>query len=109
MGRPRRLDALTKPLSARIRNEQDWWLRRVAEQKFDGEIGRALRWALDQAQVFDIILHEKDPVAALDDMLNPPPDPIHPEEEVLEAELEFEMWKREQAVKRAQSKAKEAK
>lgn len=104
MARPRRLDALTKPLSARIRNEQDWWLRKVAEEKFDGELGRAVRWALDQAQLFDFLMHEKDPVAALDELLNPPPD-YDPEEDVTKAEREFEMWKREQAIKRAQQKA----
>jgi hypothetical protein len=107
MSRPRRLDALTKPLSARIRNEQDWWLRHIAGEKFEGEIGQAVRWALDQAQVFDFLMHEKDPVAALDEMLNPPPDPVHPEEAVVEAEREFEMWKREQAVKRAQRRTKD--
>jgi hypothetical protein len=104
MARPRRLDALTKPLSARIRNEQDWWLRKVAEEKFDGERGRAVRWVLDQARLFDSLMREKDPAAALDELLNPPPE-YDPEEAVTNAEREFEMWKREQAIKRAQQKA----
>jgi len=71
-------------------------------------MSRALRWALDQAEVFDHILHEDDPVRALDEMLNPREE-LHPEEEVMEAEREYEAWKREQAIKRAQRKAKERK
>jgi hypothetical protein len=38
-----------------------------------------------------------------------PADWIHPEEAVAEAEREFEAWKREQAVKRAQRKAQGSK
>jgi hypothetical protein len=104
MGRPRKLDALTVNLSARIRNEQDEWLRRVADQRFEGEVSRTLRWALDQAQVLDWLLRQDDPVEALDAMLHPD-EPPHPEEEVLAAEREVEAWKREQAIKRARSKA----
>lgn len=107
MGRPRTLDALTKPLSARIRNDHDRFLRVVADEKFDGELSRAVRWALDQAMVFDLIMDDSDPVRALDEMLHPREE-MHPEEEVLEAEQEFEKWKREQAIKRAQRKARES-
>jgi hypothetical protein len=107
MARPRKLDALTTNVSGRIRPEQDLWLRYMAEQRFEGELSRTLRWAIDQAQVFDSILRESDPVAALDQMLNPPEWP-DPEEEVVEAERELEAWKREQAIKRAQRKAKES-
>jgi hypothetical protein len=107
MARPRKLDALTTNISGRIRPEQDVWLRYMAEQRFDGELSRTLRWAIDQAQVFDSILRQSDPVAALDQMLNPYESP-DPEEEIAEAEREFEAWKREQAIKRAQRKAKES-
>jgi hypothetical protein len=109
MGRPRKLETLTTSLSARIRNDQDYWLRYQADKRFDGEIGRALRWALDQAQTFTLILSDPDPVASLDEMLNPPPEMPHPEEDVQEAEREFEAWKREQAIKRAQKKARDSK
>jgi hypothetical protein len=108
MARPKKLDALTTSLSARIRPEQDYWLRWVADNRFEGEISRAVRWALDQAQVFDQILRDPDPVHALDEMLNPR-EPIHPEEEVIEAERELAAWQHEQAIKRAQRKARESK
>ena len=105
MARPKKLEALTTPLSARIRTEQYHWLQWVAEQRFEGEISRAVRWALDQAEVFASIMREEDPVAHLEWMLNPPEE-VHPEEAVLEAEREYEAWKREQAIKRAQRTAK---
>jgi hypothetical protein len=109
MARPRKLDALTVNLSARIRNEQDEWLRRVADQRFDGELSRTLRWALDEAQVLEWLLRQEDPIQALDEMLHPEMyEPSHPEDEIREAERELEAWKREQAIKRARSKAKES-
>ena len=110
MARPRKLEALTTNISARIRTEQDVRLRWVAEQRFDGEVSRTLRWALDQAQVLDMLLRQDDPVLALDEMLHPEKyEPPHPEEEVLEAERELEAWRREHAIKRAQRKARDAK
>jgi hypothetical protein len=69
-------------------------------------MSKALRWALDQASTFDLILSEPNPVAALDEMLNPF-EPQHPEDEIAEAERELEAWKNEQAIKRAQKKAAE--
>jgi hypothetical protein len=99
MGRPRKLEQLTRPLSGRIRVEQDVWLRVEADRRFDGEISRALRWAIDQAQVLTMLLNDPDPVQAMDEML-------HPEEAVAEAERELEEWKRQQAVKRAQRKGR---
>jgi hypothetical protein len=110
MARPRKLDALTKNISGRIRTEQEEWLRHVADQRFEGELSRTLRWAIDQAQVLDILLRNEDPVQALDEMLHPEKyEPPHPEEEVEQAERELEAWKREQAIKRAQRKAKDSK
>lgn len=109
MGRPRKLDTLTKSLSGRIRPEQWWWLKVVADRRFEGETSRTLRWALDQAMTFDSILHAPNPVRELDEMLNPEPDWPDPEEEIAEAEREHEAWKHEQAIKRAQRKAAEAK
>jgi hypothetical protein len=110
MGRPRKLDALTKSLSGRIRPEQWVWLNFVADRRFEGETSRTLRWALDQAMTFDQILQSQDPVMELDEMLNPEkyegPDR---EEQIAEAEREYETWKREQAIKRAQRKTADAK
>jgi hypothetical protein len=109
MGRPRKLDQLTRPLSARIRTAQDSWLRVEAEKRFDGELSRAVRWAIDQAQVLTMLLNEPDPVMAMDEMLHPEKyEPPHPEDEVAEAERELEAWKRDQAVKRAKRKASSA-
>jgi len=86
--------------------EQAEWLRGVADQRFEGELGRSVRWALDHAQVFDLLLREDDAVEALDKMLHPYKyEELHPEEEVIEAERELEAWKREQAIKRAQRKS----
>jgi hypothetical protein len=103
MGRPRKLETLTRPITGRIRPGQEYWLKLEAEQRFDGEMGRTLRWALDQAEVFTWILAQENPIWELERMLNPdePPDP---EEEIAQAEREYEKWKREQAVKRAQKR-----
>jgi hypothetical protein len=108
MGRPRKLEQLTRPLSARIRTEQDVWLRFQADKRFDGELSRAVRWAIEQAQVLSMLLNDPDPVQAMDEMLHPEKYELpHPEDEVLEAERELEAWKRDQAVKRAKRKASE--
>lgn len=105
MGRPRKVETLTTAISGRIRRDQDLWLRLQADRKFEGELSRTLRWALDQAQVFTSILLEPDPARALDEMLHPEmyemPDP---EREVTEAETELKEWQQEQAIKRARRK-----
>jgi hypothetical protein len=108
MGRPRKLEQLTRPLSGRIRPEQEFWLKFQAEKRFDGELSRTLRWALDEAQVFAWLLEQDDPVRAFDQMLHPEDyEPPHPEEEIAAAERELEQWKREQAVKRASRKVRQ--
>ncbi len=105
MGRPRKLETLTTSVSGRIRTEQAEWLKVQAERRFEGEMSRTLRWALDQAEVFGLILSRDDPVQALDEMLYPEKyEEPHPEDEVLQAERELEEWKREQAIKRARGK-----
>ncbi len=85
------------------------WLRFQADRRFDGELSRTLRWALDQAEDFTSILSADDPVAHLDRMLHPEryetPDS---EEEIAEAERELAEWQREQAVKRARRKTAKA-
>jgi hypothetical protein len=106
MGRPRKLEQLTQPLSGRVRNDQHLWLKMQADRRFDGEMSRTLRWALEQAQVLTWMLDEPDPVQAMDEMLHPEKYEIpHPEEMIAEAERELEEWKRQQAVKRVQRKA----
>jgi hypothetical protein len=76
MGRPRKPEQLVG-LSGRIRPEQDRWLRWEAERRFEGELSRTLRWALEQAQAFSLIMMHDDPVFELDRALHPdkyPPD-----------------------------------
>jgi hypothetical protein len=110
MARPRKLEALTTSISARVRPEQEEWLRYVAEARFEHEFSRTLRWAIDQAQVLDLLLREPDPVEAMDRMLHPEKyEAPHPDAEVIEAERELEAWRREHAIKQAQRRAKEAK
>ena len=66
-----------------------------ADRRFDGELSRTLRWALEQAQVMTWLLDQSDPVRAMDEMLHPENyEPLHPEEEIAEAERELEQWKR---------------
>jgi hypothetical protein len=107
MGRPRKLETLTRPITGRIRPEQERWLKLQAADRFEGEMGRTLRWALDQAEVLTWILAQDDPVVSLDHMLNPPEHP-DPEDEIVAAEREYEQWRRDQAVKRAQRRSKES-
>ena len=108
MGRPRKLEQLTQPISGRIRNDQHIWLKVVADHQFEGEMSRALRWVIDQGHVLTTLLDDPDPVQAMDLMLHPEKyEERHPEEVVLDAEREFEAWKREQAVKRAQRKMRD--
>ena len=109
MARPRKLETLTRMVSGRVRPGQEDWLRAQADSRFEGELSRTLRWALDYAEVFEGILSKEDPVEALDRMLHPekyeePSYHEYMEEEIAEAEREFEQWKREQAVKRAMKK-----
>jgi hypothetical protein len=105
MGRPRKLETLTNAISGRIRPEQEAWLKVQADKRFEGELSRTLRWAIEEAQTLRYLLESSDPVAALDEMLHPEkyefPDR---EEEIAQAERELEEWKREQAVKRARRK-----
>jgi hypothetical protein len=107
MARPKKVEALTRPISGRIRPEHELWLQIQAEKRFDGELSRTLRWALDQAQTMTYILNEPDPLFALDELLHPekyePPDR---EEVIVEAERELAEWQREQAIKRARKKGK---
>jgi hypothetical protein len=78
------------------------WLRFQADKRFEGELSRAVRWAIDQAEVLTTLLNDSDPVQAMDEMLHPEKYELpHPEEAIAEAERELEAWKRDQAVNRA--------
>ena len=88
-------------LSGRIRPEQDKWLRWEAERRFDGELSRTLRWALEQAQAFSRIMMYDDPVLELDQRLNPDKYPHEVDEWPTDEERAAERLRREQALARA--------
>ena len=101
MGRPRKQEQLVA-LSSRITPLQHRWLEWEAGLRFDGELSRTLRWALDQGRAFSLIMRNDDPVMALDRVLNPqkyPPEAY--EEGPTEAEREAERLRREHAIARA--------
>jgi hypothetical protein len=101
MARPRKADPLV-PLTGRIRDYQKRWLEWEAERRFEGEMSRTLRWSLDQARVFSLLMMHDDPVLELDRMLNPDK---YPHEEYDDgptaAEWEAEKLRRERAIARA--------
>jgi len=101
MARPRKDDPLV-PLTGRIRDYQERWLRWEADRRFEGEVSRTLRWSLDQARVFSLLMMHDDPVTELDRMLNPEK---YPSEGVddgpTEAEVAAERLRREHAIARA--------
>jgi hypothetical protein len=111
MGRPRKLETLTTTISGRIRPGQEGWLRAQAHLRFEDELSRTLRWALDHAMTFEQIMSAPDPIEALDEMLHPekyePPTPQEQETQIADAEREYEAWKRENALKRARRKQSE--
>ncbi len=89
-------------LSGRIWPVQDRWLRWEADRRFDGELSRTLRWALEQGQAFSLIMMHDDPVEALDRILNPekyPPPDV--DEWPSEEEQKAERLRRERAIARA--------
>jgi hypothetical protein len=101
MARPRKTDPLV-PLTGRIREYQKSWLEWEAGRRFEGEMSRTLRWSLDQARVFSLLMMSDDPVLALDQMLNPEKYPHEEfEEGPTEAELAAERLRRERAITRA--------
>jgi hypothetical protein len=101
MGRPRKQEQLL-PLSSRITPLQHRWLAWEAERRFDGEVSRTLRWALDQGRAFSQIMMSDDPVEALDRALNPEKYPQSDYEEgPTDAERAAERLRRERAVARA--------
>jgi hypothetical protein len=91
-------------LSSRITPLQQRWLEWEAERRFDGELSRTLRWALDQARAFTFLMMNEDPVTALDVILNPdkyePPDP-DVDGGPTEAERHAELQRREVLIKNA--------
>lgn len=89
-------------LSGRISPVQDRWLRWEADRRFDGEVSRTLRWALDQARVFSLLMMHDDPVEALDRVVNPDKyDPPAAADFPSDAEREADRLRRELAIRRA--------
>lgn len=100
MGRPRKQEQLL-PLSSRITPLQHRWLAWEAERRFDGEVSRTLRWALDQGRAFSLIMMNDDPVEALDRALNPEKYPPPEEDWPADAERAAEGLRRQRAIARA--------
>jgi hypothetical protein len=100
MGRPRKKEQLVN-LSSRVRPEQVDWLRWEADRRFDGELSRTLRWALDQARAFSLIMMTDDPVYALDRDLNPEKYPDEWVDIPSDEERAAERLRRERAIARA--------
>ena len=100
MARPRTKEPLV-PLTGRIRDYQKRWLEWEAERRFEGEMSRTLRWSLDQARVFSLLLMHDDPVLELDRMLHPEK---YPQEEFEDGptaeERKAEVVRRERAIAR---------
>lgn len=89
-------------LTVRIRPEQESWLRWEAERRFDGELSRTLRWSLDQARVFSLLMMHDDPVTELDRTLNPEKYATEEfDDRPTGAELAAERVRRERAIARA--------
>jgi hypothetical protein len=81
---------------------QDSWLRWEAGRRFDGEVSRTLRWALDQARAFSMLMMNDDPVEALDRVVNPDKyDPPAAADFPSAAEREADRLRRELAIRRA--------
>jgi len=101
VGRPRKKEQLVGH-SVRIRPDQEAWLRWEADRRFDGELSRTLRWALDQARAFTVIMMYDDPVVQLDQTLNPEKYPVEdPGEWPTDEERAAERIRRERAIARA--------
>lgn len=89
-------------LSGRIGPLQDRWLRWEADRRFEGELSRTLRWALDQGRAFSLIMMHDDPVQELDRILNPEKFPAPDiDEPPSQAEREAARLRRERAISRA--------
>jgi hypothetical protein len=100
MGRPRKKEQLVG-LSGRVRPEQERWLRWEADRRFEGELSRTLRWALEQAQAFSLIMMHDDPVIELDRTLNPDKYPVEAHDGLSDEERAAERLRRERAIARA--------
>jgi hypothetical protein len=65
MGRPRKLDRLTRTITARVPDDQYDWLVEDAVNFRDGDLSRALRYAIATAMTFERVLGSRDPLAEL--------------------------------------------
>jgi hypothetical protein len=65
MGRPRKLDRLTRTITARVSDEQYDWLVADAVNYRNGDLSKALRYAIEAARTFESVLGSDDPVAEM--------------------------------------------
>ena len=80
---------------------QQRWLEWEAQRRFDGELSRTLRWALEQGRAFGQLMAQDDPVEALDRVLNPEKYPPEEIDDRSEAEIAAARMRRERAIARA--------
>jgi hypothetical protein len=69
MGRPRKLDKMTRVVTARVTDDQWDWLAERAIELHDGDLSKAVRDGLLLGQVMADILTARDPAAALSEFL----------------------------------------
>jgi hypothetical protein len=69
MGRPRKLNKMTRVVTARVTDDQWDWLAERAMEIHDGDLSKAVREGLLFGQVMTDILSAPDPQAALDEFL----------------------------------------
>ena len=69
MGRPRKLDKMTRVVTARVTDDQWDWLAERAIELHDGDLSKAVRDGLLLGQVMVDILSARDPAAALSEFL----------------------------------------
>ena len=69
MGRPRKLDKMTRVVTARVTDDQWDWLAERAIELHDGDLSKAVRGGLLLGQVMADILSARDPAVALSEFL----------------------------------------
>ena len=69
MGRPRKLDKMTRVVTARVTDDQWDWLAERAVEIHGGDLSKAVREGILFGQLMTEILSSKDPPAALNEFL----------------------------------------
>lgn len=65
MGRPRKLERLTRTITVRVRDDQYDWLVGDAVDEMHGDLSKSVRHAIDEARKLEEVLGADDPEAAI--------------------------------------------